>query len=477
MVYRVDNNGLPAMTDMPITQNLRGARVTVIGLGIEGIDLVRFLAGEGARVTVSDMRTADQLQDALLAIADCDVTPSLGANRVEDVIQAEAVFVSQGVPSTLPALVAAQERGIPLSSMLQLFLDRCPAPVTGITGSSGKTTTTSLTGAMLHASGQDYVVGGNIGVGLLSLLPEITPTTRVVAEMSHSQLERARTSPHVACVTNVTPNHLDRYSWEGYIELKRNIVRHQRADDIAVLNLDDEIARSFAGSTPARIVHTSRFEAIPGDGAVVDNGVLVRVLDGEREAVVPHADVALRGEHNIENLLLAIAVASQIGCSAADCEETARTFTGVLHRLEPVATMGGILWVNDSIATTPERTLAGLRAYTEPLVLLVGGRDKYLPNREMAAEAVRRCRAVVAFGESGDLYAEAVREAAQEVGSDLPIRRVDSVEDAVTAASGLVREGDVVLFSPAGTSFDRYRNFEERGEAFRVAVRSLAGGR
>ena len=465
------------MTDMPNTQNLRGARVTVIGLGIEGIDLVRFLAAEGARVTVSDMRTADQLQDALLAIASSAATPSLGANRVEDVIEADAVFVSQGVPSTLPALVAARERGIPLSSMLQLFLERCPAPVTGITGSSGKTTTTSLTGAMLDASGQAYVVGGNIGVGLLSLLPEITPTTRVVAEMSHSQLERVTSSPHVACVTNVTPNHLDRYSWEGYIELKRNIVRHQSADDIVVLNLDDEIARSFSDSTPARVLHTSRFQTIPGDGAFVDDGVLVRVLGGTREAIVPRAEVALRGDHNIEDLLLAMAVASQIGCSTADCAETARTFTGVLHRLEPVATVGGVLWVNDSIATTPERTLAGLRAYTEQLVLLVGGRDKYLPNREMAAEAVRRCRAVVAFGESGDLYARAIREAASETGSDLPIRRVDTVEDAVTAASTLAHEGDVVLFSPAGTSFDRYRNFEDRGEAFRVAVRALAGGR
>lgn len=466
------------MTDMPNTQNLRGARVTVIGLGIEGIDLVRFLAAEGARVTVSDVRTADQLREALLAIRDCDATPSLGGNRVEDVIEADAVFVSQGVPSTLPALVAARERGIPLSSMLQLFLERCPAPVTGITGSSGKTTTTSLTGAMLDASGQDYVVGGNIGIGLLSLLPEITPTTRVVAEMSHSQLERAQSSPHVACVTNVTPNHLDRYSWEAYIELKRNIVRYQVAGDIAILNYDNEITRTFASSTPARVLYTSRFEAIPGDGAVLDDGILVRVLDGAREAVVPRAEVALRGEHNVENLLLATAIASQIGCSVADCAQTARTFTGVLHRLEPVATVGGVLWVNDSIATTPERTLAGLRAYTEPLVLLLGGRDKYLPNREMAAEAVRRCRAVVAFGESGDLYADAVRTAAVEAGSTLPVRRVATVEDAVAAASSFVRDGDVVLFSPAGTSFDRYRNFEERGEAFRVAVRALerAGG-
>jgi UDP-N-acetylmuramoylalanine--D-glutamate ligase len=464
---------------MPNPRNLRGARATVIGLGIEGIDLVRFLTTEGARVTVSDMRTAEQLQDALHAIADCDVRPSLGANRVEDVVDADAVFVSQGVPSTLPALVAARERGIPLSSMLELFLERCPAPVTGITGSSGKTTTTSLTGAMLDASGQDYVVGGNIGVGLLSLLPEITPSTRVVAEMSHSQLERVARSPHVACVTNVTPNHLDRYSWEAYIELKRNIVRHQTAEDVAVLNYDNDISRSFAASTPARVLHTSRFEAIPGDGAALEGDTVVRVLDGAREPVVARSEVALRGDHNIENLLLATAVASQIGCSVADCAETARTFTGVLHRLEPVATVAGVLWVNDSIATTPERTLAGLRAYREPLVLLLGGRDKYLPNREMAAEAVERCRAVVAFGESGDLYADAVREAARARGSGLAVLRVGSVEEAVTAAAAQAQAGDVVLFSPAGTSFDRYRNFEERGEAFRVAVRALAqaGGR
>lgn len=466
MIYDVDNIGLPAMTDM---HNLRGARVTVVGLGIEGIDLVRFLTGEGARVTVSDMRGVEQLREAIQAIADCDATLAVGGNRMEDVIEADAVFVSQGVPSSIPALLAARERGVPLSSMLELFLDRCPAPVTGITGSSGKTTTTALTGAMVEASGQPVAVGGNIGVGLLSLLPAITPETRVVVEMSHTQLERTSRSPHIAGVTNVTPNHLDRFTWDEYVNLKRNILRYQTAGDIAVLNVDNEVSRSFMRDTAARIVTTSRTGAIAGDGALIEGDTLVRVLDGRHEPIVRRDEIALRGEHNVENMLMASALASQLGCAADDCAQVARTFRGVAHRLEPVATVHGALWVNDSIATSPERTLAGLRAYIEPIVLLLGGRDKNLPNEEMAEEAARRCRAVVAFGESGDLYARAVRAA----NPTLPVHRVGNVEDAVRLAATLVRVGDVVLFSPAGTSFDAYPNFEVRGQAFRDAVHAM----
>ena len=195
---------------MTVMQNLRGTNVVVIGLGIEGIDLVRFAASEGARVTVSDRRTADELREALDAIADCAAQLSLGGNRPEDARGADVVLVSQGVPSDNPAVAAATEAGIPVSTMLELFMQRCPAPVTGITGSAGKTTTTALVASMLRDEGLPHVMGGNIGIGLLSLLPQIEADTRVVVEMSHTQLERVQVSPHTACVTNVTPNHLDR---------------------------------------------------------------------------------------------------------------------------------------------------------------------------------------------------------------------------------------------------------------------------
>ncbi|MSQ30821.1 MAG: UDP-N-acetylmuramoyl-L-alanine--D-glutamate ligase [Dehalococcoidia bacterium] len=460
------------MTDM---QNLLEARVTVVGLGIEGIDLVRFLAAEGARVTVSDARPAEQLTDQLAAIERSGARLSLGANRVEDCAGAEAVFVSQGVPAELPALRAAEAAGIPISSMLELFLDRCPAPVAGITGSAGKTTTTALVGAMLEAAGAPHVVGGNIGIGLLSLLREITAATKVVVEMSHTQLARIARSPEVACVTNVTPNHLDRFSWEEYVDLKRRIFRFQRAEDRAVFNYDNDVSRSFMDEAPGRVYSTSRLGRIPGDGAMIEGDRIVRVTAGTTAAVMRRDEITLRGDHNVENVLSAVAVAGLLGVSEEATARAVRAFTGVAHRLEPIATIGGVQYVNDSIATAPERTLAGMRSFAEPLVLLLGGRDKNLPARALGEEAVRRCRAVITFGEASDLYATAIREAAGS--ARVTLRQVADVPSAVQAAAELAHTGDVVLFSPAGTSFDAYRNFEARGRAFRDAVRSLGGRR
>lgn len=458
------------MTDIP---NFEGARVTVVGLGIEGIDLVRFLTKAGARVTVSDARSPDTLTDALAAIEDTSATLSLGANRVEDTIHADTVYASQGVPQDLPALTEARRAGVPISSMTDLFLRLCPAPVAAVTGSSGKTTTTALVGAMLEASGQDYVVGGNIGIGLLGLLDRIGPATRVMLELSHTQLEMVQQSPHIAAVTNVTPNHLDRYAWDDYVALKRRIFEFQGEDDTAIFNLDNEVTAGFIPQARARVLTTSMLASIPGDGVALIDGHVVRREAGRTHRVLARAEIRLRGEHNVENVLTAVAIAAQLGVTDETAARAVRAFTGVPHRLEPVATVGGVLWVNDSIATTPERTLAGMRSYTEPLVLLLGGRHKDLPLAELGRDTTGRCRAVIAFGEAGPLFASAVRDA--RLGETPVIEEVADVEAAVAAAHRLARSGDVVLFSPAGTSFDAYRNFERRGEAFRAAVRALPG--
>ncbi len=448
--------------------------MTVVGLGIEGIDLVRYLAPRGARVTVSDARPADQLGDALDAIADLDVTLSLGANREEDLVGADTVFASQGVPQDLPALRAARRAGVPISSMTRLFLEVCPAPVAGITGSSGKTTTTALVGAMLEAAGTDYVVGGNIGVGLLGLLDRIEPQTRVVLELSHTQLESVEVSPHIACVTNVTPNHLDAYSWSAYVGLKRRIFEFQQPGDIAIFHIDDEVAAGFAEEAPGLVRYTSVERSLPGDGATVSGGVVVRVEDGREHAVVEREAIPLRGDHNVANVVTAVGVAALLGVDDEAAARAIRAFTGVPHRLEVVSRARGVTWVNDSIATTPERTLAGLRAFDEPAVLLLGGRDKHLPLGELAREAVQRCRAVIGFGEAGPTFVDAVRAVRD---GDAPVlREVEDVEAAVEAAAAVARAGDVVLCSPAGTSFDAYRTFEQRGAAFRAAVEAVTGG-
>jgi UDP-N-acetylmuramoylalanine--D-glutamate ligase len=232
------------MTGYP---DIRGKKVTVVGLGIEGVDLVRYLAGQGAKVTASDARPADRLANRLKELNGVPVRLSLGQNAVADTVSADMVFVSQGVPLDIPALRAARERGIPFSSMMRLFMELCPGPVVGITGSSGKSTVTSLVGDMFAAAGRPHAVGGNIGVGLLALLDRLTPETWVVVEVSHTQLELMDRSPHVACILNVTPNHLDRYAWPDYVALKRKILAYQGAADRAVLNYENEVTRNMAG--------------------------------------------------------------------------------------------------------------------------------------------------------------------------------------------------------------------------------------
>jgi UDP-N-acetylmuramoylalanine--D-glutamate ligase len=327
---------------------------------------------------------------------------------------------------------------------------------------------------MLGASEADYVVGGNIGVGLLGLLERIGPDTKVMLELSHTQLESVARSPHLACVTNVTPNHLDQFSWSQYVALKRRIFEFQQPGDTCIFSLDNEVTAAFAKEAPAGVAYTSITRPLPGDGVMLSNNVATRIEAGREFPVLRRDEIRLRGTHNVENVLSAIALASRLGVSDEAAADAVRGFTGVPHRLEPVAVIAGVQYINDSIATTPERTLAGMRSFEEPLVLLLGGRHKYLPVGELASEAVRRCRAVITFGEAGEMFAAAIRDAHE--GDSLTIEHAGDVDSAVRAASRLARSGDVVLFAPAGSSFDAYPNFERRGAAFREAVRHLEGG-
>jgi UDP-N-acetylmuramoylalanine--D-glutamate ligase len=455
--------------------DFRGRRVTVVGLGIEGVDAVRFFVGRGAHVTVSDAKGADQLGRRLAQIQGLPVRLSLGGNDPQVLCEADYLFVSQGVPLELPGIVEARRRGVPLLSMLGLFLEMCPGPVAGITGSSGKTTTTALLGEMFRYEGLPHVVGGNIGVGLLELLPRVRPYTWVVLEISHTQLQLTGHSPHVAAVLNITPNHLDRFSWEQYRALKANILRYQGPGDWAVLGYDCAESRALADRVASRVLFFSLGEA-EGDGVFARDGQALWRCGRRQRRLFPLAAVRLRGQHNLQNALAAAAMACACGLSPESIARAVATFRGVEHRLEPVATVGGVQFYNDSIATTPERTLAGLRCFDQPLVLLLGGRDKHLPLAELAEEACRRCRGVVFFGESGPKLQEAVAAAASRLPPEqrpalVPAR---DLEEAVAAAWALARPGDVVLLSPACTSFDAYENFEERGRHFRALVEALA---
>jgi UDP-N-acetylmuramoylalanine--D-glutamate ligase len=441
-------------------------RVLVYSMGIEGRDLAGFMVRHGAEVTMSDTRTEEQLRAA-------GVETPAGVARVVcgqpllDPEGFELVAVSQSVLRHDPAMRRARELGIPTTSQMRLFLQLCRGRTIGITGSSGKSTTTALVGAMAAEAGIEHVVGGNIGEALLGRLHEIRETTTVILEVSHTQLQYTDRSPAIAAVTNVTPNHLDQFSWDAYVGLKRNLLAHQGPDGVAVINSDDKTSRSLISSVQGRLVRTSIAGEVEGDGAWFAGGRLISRKGTQDRAVVARDEIRLRGEHNLANVVTAIAIGREAGFAIDKMGGAIKRFTGVPHRLEMVGYSGGASWVNDSIATSPERTMAGLKAFTEPVVLLLGGRDKNLPLDGLQELVKKRCRAVVCFGEAGRLFFDAIEPFVKHA------RLVETLEDAVEAASDLTRPGDVVLLSPAGTSFDAFPTFEVRGERFRRLVRAL----
>lgn len=451
--------------------SLRGVRATVVGLGREGIDLVHFLSSEGAQIRATDVRPASALRSALASLEGISLERSFGEHRLEDVAQADIVFVSPGVPPEIPILEEARRRGVRVSSATELFFHRCPGPIVGITGSSGKSTTTALTGAMLERSGRDVLVGGNIGVPMLHRLREITPRTWVVLELSSFQLEFLPVSPSIATITNLTPNHLDRHpSMEAYIAAKAQIIAHQRSTDWAILNADDPESAQL--SPPGRRLSFSLIGPLEGAYLRHDGFLLVQ-RDGRLETICQADEVPLRGRHNLANVLAASATAVAAGVETGDISQAVRDIRALPHRIEPVATIDEVTYYNDSIATSPERSVAALLSFDEPIVLLAGGRDKHLPMDRWAQIICDCVRRLIVFGESAPL----VRNAAIAAGyAPDRVAEVENLDDAVKASSECAEPGDVVLLSPGGTSYDAFHDFEERGERFAKLVRQLAGG-
>jgi len=448
---------------------VRGKRVLVYSLGMEGRDLARWMLAHGAVVTISDTRTEAALE-AANATAPAGVERLVTGQDLLDPAGFDLVAVSQSVLRYSDALRRARELGIPMTSQMRLFLQLCKARTIGITGSSGKSTTTALVGAMAHEAGLNAIVGGNLGSdSVLARVDEIDESTTVILEISHTQLQYTDRSPAIAAITNVTPNHLDQFSWDEYVGLKRNILAHQHRGDIAILNDDDHSSRALMASVRGRLARTSIRHEVDGDGAWVDRGDIVVRMGGRPETVVPVAEILLRGEHNLANVTMASAIGAAAGFPREAMARAIRGFTGVAHRLEIVGRANGVTWVNDSIATSPERTIAGLKAFSETVVLLLGGRDKNLELDGLRELARLRCRAVVCFGEAGPLFQAAMENAVAET------RLVGALDEAVAQAANLALPGDAVLLSPAGTSFDAYPNFEARGAAFRELVAALPG--
>ncbi len=454
---------------------VRGKRVTVVGLGREGVALVQYLNEQGAEITVSDGKPEAELAPFLAQIQGIPVRLAAGGHAREDFVQADVIFISAGIYPDLPPLVEARQLGILISSITRLFFELCPAPIIGITGSSGKTTTTTLIGELLKAQGdRQVIVGGNIGRTVLGDLPHITADSIVVLEMSFNQLEIMTESPHIALLLNITPNHLDRCgTMEVYTECKRQILYHQRPEDYAILNPDNPLSAESRTCTPGKVLWFSRQHPVEVGAFLEDGWYVFRGFDGRKTRICRADQTLIPGDHNRENVLAAIAATSLVGVQPETMTRVISSFPGVAHRLQYVAEFNGVRYINDSIATAPERMMAALKVYEQqqqPLVLIAGGRDKHLPWEECAERIVRQVHGLVLLGEATELIANAVNDARERVPANEQvlhdIYRATSMADAVHGAADLARPGDVVLLSPGGTSFDLFIDFADRGEQF-----------
>ncbi len=460
-----------------MTDPLHGKRVLIIGFGRQGRSLARWLPTVGAKVIVNDGRDEKTLnlpQDEY-----AHVRFVLGDHPVSLVEEADIVCVSGGVPLELPLIQAAYKAGLTITNDAQLFMERCPAPVIGITGSAGKTTTTRLVGDIMQQSGFRTWVGGNIGDVLLDVLPQIAPQDRVVMELSSFQLELMTNSPQIAAVLNITPNHLDRHgTMENYTAAKANIIAHQRPDDMAILGYDDAGSHALEEAVCSQLLWFSMRDMVADGAFMAGNRLIVAGLaspDGSPRVVCERSEIPLRGDHNILNVLAAMAITGAAGVQPEAMREAICAFKPVPHRLETVRVLDGVTYINDSIATAPERTLAALRSFDEPLILLLGGADKDLPWDDVVKLAVHKARHIIVFGQKGHKrVADKVAEIANYIlGAENMISYVPDLEGAVTMAHNLAQKGDVVLLSPGGTSFDAYVDFAERGEHFRRLVMAL----
>jgi UDP-N-acetylmuramoylalanine--D-glutamate ligase len=430
-----------------------GLRALVMGLGVfgGGAGVARFLAQRGARVTVTDLRTGDQLQPSVDSLSDLDIEFVLGEHRQQDFLDADFVVRNPAVPSANPYLHLAAEHGIPVYMEMSLFFRECPPDrVVGVTGTKGKTTTTTLIGEILETAGRDVVVAGNLRISALEQLPRIGPATDVVLELSSFQLEGlevVRTSPRASLITNLMPDHLNRYpSLEAYFAAKQSIFRYQRTDGVLVLNRDDAHSRPLERLAPGHVVWYGQDDDVPGA-----------------------ADSRLRGQHNRANMAGAAAMAATLGVDRDAIGQAIAQFRGVPYRQELIREHHGVQFINDTAATTPDATLAALSTVDRPVVLLAGGADKELDFSrlgEALAQPDTPVKAVVL------LEGSATGKLAAVVGSKLA-GRFANFRDAVHHAAGLASPGDMVLLSPGCASFGMFANEFDRGDQFNAIVRHL----
>lgn len=453
---------------------LKGRKVAVIGLGVSNKPLIEYLHKYKANVTVFDKREIDDIdKDIMDKVVMYDMEFSLGKNYLSKLQGFELIFRSPSCLPTIPEIQSEIIRGAIVTTEIEMLIELCPGKVIGITGSDGKTTTTSLIYEIVKAKGYNCYLGGNIGVPLFTKIGEMTKDDIVVLELSSFQLMNMKISPSISVITNITPNHLDIHSsMEEYIEAKKNIFKYQDENGILVLNYDNDITREFEKEAKGKVIWFSSKSKIP-DGYIVDENRIKFCENNLRTHVLHTTDMKLRGVHNFENACAAIAATKTL----VD-EETAvnaiLNFKGVEHRLELIKeTDNRIKWYNDSVSSSPTRTIAGLNAFSRSVILIAGGYDKNLDYTPIAKPIVDNVKILILLGQTSDKIFNAVTKQLEKEGKSLDIYQCNSLEQTVILANRLAVTGDTILFSPASASFDMFKNFADRGNKFKELVNRI----
>lgn len=454
-------------------ETLKGKRVAVLGIGISNTPLIHMLVGAGALVTACDRRSRDAFGEELASLEQQGVTFHLGEDYLEHLEGQNVIFRTPGMRPDLPQLLEAVKGGSLLTSEMEVFFQTCPCPIIGVTGSDGKTTTTTIISELLKAAGYRVHLGGNIGKPLLPEAEDIRAEDYVVVELSSFQLMTMDISPQVAVVTNLAPNHLDMHkSMEEYISAKENIYIHQSGRERVILNQDNDITRAFASKAKGSVTLFSRQEEPRGDSVFLRDGAIWRKSGDEEEKVLDRKEILLPGDHNVENYMAAIAAVEGL-VNIETVRSFAKRFSGVEHRIELVRELNGVRYYNDSIASSPTRTIAGLKCFPEKVILIAGGYDKHIPFDALGPVISEYVKLLILTGDTAEKIREAVEGASGYQEGCPQIVECETLSDAVETAYKAAVSGDVVLLSPACASFDRFKNFMERGNTFKQLVLAL----
>lgn len=459
------------MTLNEYVNSIKDKRIAVIGVGVSNTPLINLLLSCGCNVTVCDKRSLSEMGMEALDLINRGAKLKLGEDYLEG-LDHDIIFRTPGLMPFDPHLEAAKARGSLITSEMEVFFALCPCKTIAVTGSDGKTTTTTIISELLKAAGYRVHLGGNIGHPLLCEIPETVADDIAVLELSSFQLHSMYCKPNVAVVTNISPNHLDKHKdYQDYIDAKRAEFEHQNEDDKLILNFDDEHSAYYAHFAHAPVSYFSDKNRVDR-GVICENGVILRVNGTEQQEIMGAEEIKLPGEHNLLNYLAAFAAVEGL-VSNEICRQVAMTFAGVEHRLEQVRVLNGVTYINDSIGTSPTRTSAGLHALKVKPIVIAGGYDKHIPFDGLGDELCRFAKRVFLTGDTAESIHKAIVNSPFYAESGLEVQRIDDFKEAVLAASASAEPGDIVLLSPACAAFDRFKNFAERGKYFKEIVMEL----